>query len=123
MAPQKPEKGNCISPPLNRPCPNPAPPGDIRMLGALGSDRTRHLPRAFTPSPAPNPLTSRGQFQSGRPPAHHKPSPLTTTTKKSNEKTTKTPPPTSPHKLNHIAVFDVVAEVADIHAVLPLAVL
>ena len=37
--------------------------------------------------------------------------------------TTKTPPPTSPHKLNQIAVFDVVAEVADVHAVLPLAVL
>jgi hypothetical protein len=34
---------------------------------------------------------------------------------------TRTPPPTSPHKFDQVAVFDVVAEVANIHAVLPLA--
>jgi hypothetical protein len=35
---------------------------------------------------------------------------------------TKTPPPTSPHELDHVAVLDVVAKVADIHAIFPLAV-
>jgi len=34
---------------------------------------------------------------------------------------TETPQPTSPHKLDQVAIFDVVAEVADIYAVLPLA--
>lgn len=34
---------------------------------------------------------------------------------------TRTPPPTSPHKLDQVAIFDVVAEVADIHAILALA--
>lgn|SRR5712671_991802 len=37
--------------------------------------------------------------------------------------TTKTPTPTSPHKLHQVAIFDVVAEVADIDTVLTLAML
>jgi hypothetical protein len=49
---------------------------------------------------------------------HHDP----TTIKSKKRPATKTPPPTSPHKLDQIAIFDFVAEVADIHPVLPLAV-
>ena len=45
-----------------------------------------------------------------------------TTTKNKKKPATKTPPPTSPHELDQIAVLDVIAKVADIHAILPLAV-
>ena len=45
-----------------------------------------------------------------------------TTIKSEKRPATKTPPPTSPHELDQIAIFDFVAEVADIHPVLPLAV-
>ena len=94
------------------------------MLGALGSDRARHLPWALTPSPSPNPLTSRGPIPNRTTTrCTTQPTTATITTTKKNNETTKTPPPTSPHKLNQVAVFDVVAEVADVHAVLPLAVL
>jgi hypothetical protein len=88
------------------------------MLGV----RARHLPSApgaFTPVSGSGSLLPPGgqqfQNQDDHPMHHHK--------LKKATKTTKTPPPTSPHKLNQVAVFDVVAEVADVHAVLPLAVL
>jgi hypothetical protein len=45
----------------------------------------------------------------------------TTTEKKNKRPAIKTPPPTSPHELDQVAVLDVVTEVADIHAILSLA--
>jgi hypothetical protein len=83
------------------------------MLGV----RARHLLQGLQ-SRLRLPLTSRGpNSKPGRPPD------VPPQTKKKVTKTTKMIPPTSPHKLNQVAVFDTVAEVADVHAVLTLAVL
>ena len=106
-------------PPLDRPCPCPAPPGDIQMVGV----RARHLPSAPGPS-LPSPAPAPSYLQGGQIPKPGRPTQCTTTHKlKKATKTTKTHPSTFPRKLKQVVVFDVLAEVADLHAVLPLAVL
>ena len=119
MAPQKPEKWNCNS------------PHSIAHAHALLLQETSrwwvcelaicHLPLGpHSRLRLRLHLTSRGakfQNQDDQPkaPPPHK--------LKKATKTTKTHPSTFPRKLKQVVVFDVLAEVADLHAVLPLAVL
>ena len=96
--PSKTRKRRLQLPPLGRPCPCPAPPGNIRMLA-----RAHHLLSAPGPSlqsqaPAPSYLQG-AKFQ-------------TKTTTRCNITITtkleipKMPPPTSPHKLNPVALME-----------------
>ena len=104
---------------LDRPWPCSAPPGDIGMV----SVRARHLPSApGLHSRLRLRLQLPSYLQGGQIPNQGDPPDAPPQTKKAR-KTTKTPPPTSPRTLNQVAVFDVVAEVANVPAVLLLAVL
>jgi hypothetical protein len=81
---------------VSRPCPSRS------RMTATGS----LPPRTLLPPGSPPPLL---------PPQPSQP-------KNKKRPATKTPPPTSPHELDQVTVLDVVAKVADIHAIFPLAV-
>jgi hypothetical protein len=95
-----PRKSSAVS----RPCPF-AFPHDTPLRG---DDGARSLPPRTLIPPG-----SRLRFCCCRHSHHNQ--------KNKKRPATEAPPPTSPHELDQVAVLDVVAKVADIHAVLPLA--
>ena len=114
MAREKSEKGTA-APPTRSSMPIPCssrghPDGGCASLPSTGLHSRLRLRFQL-------PLTSRGQLpdQDDHTMHHHH-------KVEKGRMTTKTSPPTSSHKFNQFAVFDVVDKVADIHAVLPLAV-